>query len=69
MAKPAGPRSNLGCAYCYYLHRDWSPKNQFITDQDIQFWLDNFAEVGIVKAGQLTAADVYTNEFNPASGK
>ena len=50
----------------HYRGPRWSPKNQFITDQDIQFWLDNFAEDGIVKAGAVKASDVYTNEYNPA---
>ncbi|MFZ4800688.1 MAG: ABC transporter substrate-binding protein [Chlorobium sp.] len=49
----------------YYRGVRWSPENQFITDRDIQFWIEKFTEDGILKQGQLKPADVYTNEFNP----
>ncbi len=49
----------------YYRGTRWSPENQFITDKDIQFWIDNFVESGVLKPGQLKPSEVYTNEFNP----
>lgn len=49
----------------YYRGPRWSPENQFITDDDIQFWIDNFVESGLIKPGDIKPSDVYTNEFNP----
>ena len=49
----------------HYRGPRWSPQNQFITDQDVQFWIDKFVEDGILAPGQLKPADVYSNEFNP----
>lgn len=49
----------------YYRGPRWSPEKQFISDNDIQFWIDNFVEDGILKPGQIKPSDVYTNEFNP----
>lgn len=49
----------------HYRGPRWSAKNQFITDNDIRFWIDNFVSDGVLKAGQLKPSDVYTNEFNP----
>ncbi|MFZ3058803.1 MAG: ABC transporter substrate-binding protein [Candidatus Methanoperedens sp.] len=37
----------------------------FITDEDIQWWIDRYVEDGILKPGQIKPSDVYTNEFNP----
>jgi ABC-type nitrate/sulfonate/bicarbonate transport system substrate-binding protein len=53
----------------YYRGPRWTPENQFIKDQDIQFWIDKFTEDGILKPGQVKLTDVYTNEFNPAYKK
>jgi ABC-type nitrate/sulfonate/bicarbonate transport system substrate-binding protein len=53
----------------YYRGPRWTPENQFIKDQDIQFWIDQFIEAGILKAGQIKLSEVYTNEFNPAYKK
>lgn len=49
----------------YYRGPRWSSEHQFITERDIQFWIDYFVEDGILKPGQIKASDVYTNEFNP----
>ncbi len=49
----------------YYRGVRWSPKNQLITDNDIQFWIEKFTEDGILKPGQVKPSDIYTNEFNP----
>jgi len=49
----------------YYRGVRWSPENQFITDRDIQFWIEKFTEDGLLKPGQLNPSDIYTNEFNP----
>ncbi|GAA2622425.1 MULTISPECIES: ABC transporter substrate-binding protein [Streptomyces] len=35
-----------------------------IEDKEFQLWLDWLGERGDIKAGQLKAADLYTNEFN-----
>jgi len=49
----------------YYRGPRWTPKNQFITDRDVQFWIDKFVEDGILKPGQVKLSDIYTNEYNP----
>lgn len=49
----------------YYRGPRWSPERVLITDADIQFWVDNFEESGIIKPGQIKPSDLYTNEFNP----
>ncbi len=49
----------------YYSGLKWSPEYPFISDKDIQWWLDRFVEDGILKPGQLKPTAVYTNEFNP----
>ena len=49
----------------YYRGPRWSPENQFITDKDIQFWIDTFVADGVVKEGQIKASEIYSNEFNP----
>ncbi|HEX3048613.1 MAG TPA: ABC transporter substrate-binding protein [Bacillota bacterium] len=50
----------------YYRGPRWSPKdNEFITDRDILFWIDNFVKSGILKPGQIKSSDVYTNEYLP----
>jgi len=43
----------------------WSPSSPFITDENVQLWIDVFVDDGILKPGQLKPSDVYTNEFNP----
>jgi ABC-type nitrate/sulfonate/bicarbonate transport system substrate-binding protein len=48
-----------------YYRPEYSDKYQFITDGDIQWWIDLLVAEGKLKAGQVKAADVYTNEFNP----
>jgi ABC-type nitrate/sulfonate/bicarbonate transport system substrate-binding protein len=53
----------------YYRGPRWSPENQFITDRDVQFWIDKFVETGILQPGQIRLTDIYTNEFNPAYKK
>ncbi len=49
----------------YYRGPRWTPENQFITDRDVQFWIDKFVEDGILKPGQVKLSDIYTNEYNP----
>jgi ABC-type nitrate/sulfonate/bicarbonate transport system substrate-binding protein len=53
----------------YYRGPRWTPENQLIKDQDIQFWIDKFIEAGMLKSGQVKLADIYTNEFNPSYKK
>ncbi|MDQ0989470.1 ABC transporter substrate-binding protein [Streptomyces sp. V3I7] len=38
-----------------------------ITDKELQLWDDWLTERGDIKKGQVTVADLYTNEFNAAS--
>jgi ABC-type nitrate/sulfonate/bicarbonate transport system substrate-binding protein len=42
-----------------------SIKYPYITDEDVQWWIDRYVEDGILKPGQIKPSDVYTNEFNP----
>jgi ABC-type nitrate/sulfonate/bicarbonate transport system substrate-binding protein len=49
----------------YYQASSWTPDFPFISDKDIQWWLDRFTEDGLLKPGQVKPSDVYTNEFNP----
>jgi ABC-type nitrate/sulfonate/bicarbonate transport system substrate-binding protein len=49
----------------YYRVPRWTPDNQFISDRDIQFWIEKFTEDGNLKPGQIKPSDIYTNEFNP----
>jgi len=44
-----------------------SRENALIQDSDVQFYLDQLTKKGDIEAGQVRPADVYTNEFNPAS--
>jgi ABC-type nitrate/sulfonate/bicarbonate transport system substrate-binding protein len=50
-----------------YVSPPGSRENALIKDEDIQFYLDQLAEKGDIKAGQVKPGDVYTNEFNPAT--
>ena len=36
-----------------------------IGDKEIQLWIDWLVRNGELPQGKLTAADLYTNEFNP----
>jgi ABC-type nitrate/sulfonate/bicarbonate transport system substrate-binding protein len=36
-----------------------------LVDEDVNFWLDWFVKDGKLKQGEIKAADIYTNEFNP----
>jgi ABC-type nitrate/sulfonate/bicarbonate transport system substrate-binding protein len=42
----------------------WAP-HALNNEQDLAFWLDLVEKAGIVPAGKLKPADLYTNEFNP----
>lgn len=44
-----------------------SRANALIQDSDVQFYLDQLSRKGDIKEGQVKPADVYTNEFNPAT--
>ena len=43
----------------------FDPSIPFITDKDVQWWLEIFEFEGKLKPGQIKPSDVYTNEFNP----
>lgn len=40
-------------------------KGGLITDKELQIWVDWLVKDAVVKPGQLKAADLYTNVFNP----
>jgi ABC-type nitrate/sulfonate/bicarbonate transport system substrate-binding protein len=42
-----------------------TPPGIFMTDRDVQWWLDIMVAEGKLKPGQVKASEVYTNEFNP----
>jgi ABC-type nitrate/sulfonate/bicarbonate transport system substrate-binding protein len=42
-----------------------TPPGIFMTDRDVQWWIDAMISEGKLKPGQVKPADVYTNEFNP----
>ncbi len=48
-----------------YYEPTFSPDVPFITDKDVQWWLDIFESEGKLKPGQIKPSDVYTHEFNP----
>ncbi|MDR1915047.1 MAG: ABC transporter substrate-binding protein [Synergistaceae bacterium] len=51
------------------LAKYWKPSaldnNALLSDEQVQYWIDWFVKDGKLKEGQLTPADLYTNEFNP----
>ena len=49
----------------YFRVNIWTPEHPFITDKDLQWWIDRFIEDGLLKPGQIKPSDIYTNEFNP----
>ena len=48
----------------YYVP-EFVPEHPFVTDEDVQWWIDMMIEDGKLKEGQIKPSDVYTNEFNP----
>ncbi|NJD53968.1 MAG: ABC transporter substrate-binding protein [Candidatus Methanoperedens sp.] len=48
----------------YYLPT-FVPDHPFMTDDDVQWWIDRFIEDGKLNPGQIKPSDIYTNEFNP----
>ncbi len=40
-------------------------KGGLITDKELQIWIDWLVKDEVIKPGQLKAADLYTNAFNP----
>jgi ABC-type nitrate/sulfonate/bicarbonate transport system substrate-binding protein len=49
----------------YYLSSTVPAKGGVIHPQEFGVWIDRLVRTGVLKAGQVNAADVYTNEFNP----
>jgi ABC-type nitrate/sulfonate/bicarbonate transport system substrate-binding protein len=47
----------------YYL--PLPPRTTLIKDSDVQYWINVLVSVGQLKQGQISPADIYTNEFNP----
>jgi len=47
----------------FYLPTD--PESSYISDKDVQFWIDVLVSEGKLKPGEVKPSDVYTNEFNP----
>jgi len=64
-AEISGAKGGNPAVANYYRGTRWSPQNQFITDRDIQFWIDKFTEDGLLKPAQIKPSDIYTNTFNP----
>ena len=53
---------NLVERYAYY-------DDQIVPAKEIQYWVDRLEAEGKLKLGQVKAADVYTNEYNPNNKK
>lgn len=49
----------------YYLSSTVPAKGGVMHPQEFQVWIDRLVRTGVLKAGQVEATDVYTNEFNP----
>jgi ABC-type nitrate/sulfonate/bicarbonate transport system substrate-binding protein len=49
----------------YYLSSTIPAKGGVMSPQEFQVWIDRLVRTGVLKAGQVKATDVYTNEFNP----
>lgn len=49
----------------YYLSSTVPAKGGVMNPQEFQVWIDRLVRTGVLKPGQVKAADVYTNEFNP----
>ncbi|HEY3424180.1 MAG TPA: ABC transporter substrate-binding protein [Negativicutes bacterium] len=48
-----------------YFDRQYYSQTGLERDERIQLWIDELVNEGEIKAGQIKATDVYTNEFNP----
>lgn len=46
-----------------------SSEGGVLTEKDFQVWIDWLVESGELKAGEIQARDLYTNEFNPYAQK
>jgi ABC-type nitrate/sulfonate/bicarbonate transport system substrate-binding protein len=49
----------------YYLSSTVPAKGGVMHPEEFKVWIDRLVRTGVLKAGQVEAADVYTNEFNP----
>jgi ABC-type nitrate/sulfonate/bicarbonate transport system substrate-binding protein len=49
----------------YYVPPIYLPAYEFITGRETQKWIALFEAEGRLKPGQVKAADVFTNDFNP----
>ena len=48
-----------------YFVPEFDPGHPFLTDGDVQWWIDRIVEDGKLKPDQIKPSDIYTNEFNP----
>ena len=60
-AKRRGLDPQYASSWSYY------PHGLVPGDAVVQWWIDLLVNEGKLKAGQITASDVYTNEYNPFS--
>jgi ABC-type nitrate/sulfonate/bicarbonate transport system substrate-binding protein len=58
-------RAESAEAVQYYLSSTVPAKGGVMLPQEFQVWIDRLVRTGALKAGQVKAGDVYTNEFNP----
>ncbi|MGM9949191.1 MAG: ABC transporter substrate-binding protein [Lysinibacillus sp.] len=49
----------------YYKGTGIAEEGGLITDEEFQVWIDWLVESGELKKGQITAQDLYTNDYNP----
>ncbi|KRD26542.1 ABC transporter substrate-binding protein [Acidovorax sp. Root267] len=60
-------RAETADAIQYWKSTGVAGKGGLITDKELQIWVDWLVKDEVVKPGQLKAADLYTNAFNPYS--
>ena len=58
-------RNEDASAIKYWQSTGVAGKGGLIADRELQVWIDWLVKDGVLKPGQLKAADLYTNEFNP----
>lgn len=58
-------RAETADAIQYWKSTGVAGKGGLITDKELQIWVDWLVKDEVVKPGQLKAADLYTNAFNP----
>ncbi|MDF2935509.1 MAG: hypothetical protein K0Q90_882 [Paenibacillaceae bacterium] len=44
---------------------NWHPKDKWVDEKKIQFWIDLMVKNGFAKEGEINVKDLYTNDLNP----